>query len=92
MEDLKERFYNWKDALESTNLKFNTRKTKVMVSGSEGELFKIKIDSCGVCGRRVMANSVLCTKCGNWFMADVQKYRELPLGWQCILFAQNVKK
>ena len=42
------------------------RKTKVMVSGSEGELFKSKIDPCGVCGRRLMANSVLCTKCRNW--------------------------
>ena len=38
----------------------------MMESGSEGELFKNKIDPCGVCGRRVMANSVLCTKCGNW--------------------------
>ena len=37
-----------------------------MTSGSEGELFKSKIDSCGVCGIRVMANSVLCTKCKNW--------------------------
>ena len=36
MEDLKERFWNWKDALESKGLKVNTRKTKVMVSGSEG--------------------------------------------------------
>ena len=35
MEDLKERFYNWKNALESKGLKVNTRKTKVMVSGSE---------------------------------------------------------
>ena len=66
MEDLKKRFFNWKDALETKNLKVNTRKTKVMVSGLEGKLFKSKIDSCGVCGRRVMANSVLCTKCGNW--------------------------
>ena len=63
MEDLKKR--NWKDALESKGLKVNTRKTKVMVSGSEGELFESKIDPCGVCGRRVMANSVLWTKCGN---------------------------
>ena len=39
MEDLKERFWNWKDALESKGLKVNTRKTKLMVSGSEGELF-----------------------------------------------------
>ena len=66
MEDLKERIWNWKDALKSKGLKLNTRKTKVMVSGSEGELYKSKIDSCGVCGRRIMANSVLCTKCGSW--------------------------
>ena len=66
MEDLKKRFWNWKDALESKGLKVNTRKTKVMVSKSEGKLFKSKIDPCGVCGRRVMANSVLCTKCENW--------------------------
>ena len=64
MEDLKERFWNWKDALKSKGLKVNIRKTKLMVSGSE-ELFKSKIDPCKVCGRRVMANSVLCTKCGN---------------------------
>ena len=63
MEDLKDRFWNWKDALESKGLKVNTRKTKMMVSGSEGELFKSEIDPCGVCGRRVMANSVLYTKC-----------------------------
>ena len=62
MEDLKERFWNWNDALESKDLKVNTKKTKVMVSGAEGELFKSKIDPCRVCGRRIMANSVLCTK------------------------------
>ena len=58
-EDLKERFWNWKNALESKGLKVNTRKTKLMVSRSEGELFKSKIDPCGICGRKVMANSVL---------------------------------
>ena len=66
MEDLKERFWNWKDAWESRGSKVNTRKTKVKVSRSEGELFKSKIDPCGVCGRRVMANSVSYTKCENW--------------------------
>ena len=66
MEDLKERFWNWKDTLENKGLKVNTTKSKVMVSGSQEELFKSKIDPCGVCGRRVMANSVLCIKCGNW--------------------------
>ena len=66
MEDLKERFWNWKDALERKDLKVNTRKTKVMVSGLEGELFKSKIDPCGVCGRGVMAILMLCTNRGNW--------------------------
>ena len=64
MEDLKERYWNWKNALECKGLKVKTRKTKVMVSGSEGKLFKSKIDLREVCGRRVMARSVLCTKCG----------------------------
>ena len=36
MDDLKERFWNWKSALESKGTKVNTRKTKVMVSRSEG--------------------------------------------------------
>ena len=91
MEDLKERFWNWKDALESKGSKVNTRKTKIMVSRSEGELYKSKIDPYGVCGRRVMANSVLCTKCGSWVHDKYVKI-ELPVGWQCILFARNVKE
>ena len=73
MKDLKERFWNWKDALESKDLKVNTRKSKLMVNRSEGKLYKSKIDPCGVCVRRVMANSVLGTKCGSWVMANVQK-------------------
>ena len=72
MEDLKERFCNWRDVLESKGLKVKTRKTKVMVNGfEEGKLSKSKIDLCRVCGRRFMANSVLCTKCEIW--VDVQK-------------------
>ena len=72
IKDLKERFWNWKDVLESKGLKGNPRNTKVMVSGSEGELFKSKINPCGVCGRRIMVNSVLCTKFKSW----VQKFEE----------------
>ena len=77
MEDLKERFWNWKDAPESKGLKVNTRETKLMVSGSEGELYKSKIDPCGVCGRRVMANSVLCTKCGSWVHGKCAKIKRV---------------
>ena len=58
MEDLKERFWNCKDALESKGLKVNTRKTKVMVSGSEGESWPIQC-----CAQNVETG----------FMANVQK-------------------
>ena len=44
IEDLKERFWKWNDTLGSNGLKVNIRKTKLMVSGSEGEQFKSKID------------------------------------------------
>ena len=46
-----------------------------MVSGSEGEPYKSKIDPCGVCGKRVMANSVLCTKCGRWVHGKCAKIK-----------------
>ena len=75
MEDLMERFWNWKNALESKGLKINTRKTKLMVSGSEDKLLKSKKDPCGVCGRRVMANSELCTKCGSWVHGKCEKIK-----------------
>ena len=44
----------------------NLKKTKVMVSGSKGEILKSKVDPCAKCGKRVMVNSVMCTKCGKW--------------------------
>jgi len=37
----------------------NLRKIKVVVSGAEVEVTVSKIDPCGICGKRVMANSVL---------------------------------
>ena len=65
-EDLKERFSNWKNALESKGLNVNTGKIKVIISRSKEQMFESKIDPRGVSGRRVMPSSVLCTKCGNW--------------------------
>ena len=35
LEDLKERFQRWRDALESKGLRINIRKIKMMVSGAE---------------------------------------------------------
>ena len=91
-EDLKERFWNWKDALKSKNLKLNNRKTKVMESGSEGGLFKSKIDPCGDCGRRPMAQSVLCTKCRNWAYGRCAKIKRATARLAMNLLAQNVEK
>ena len=73
MADLKERFWNWKDALESKGLKVNTRKTKVMVSMSEGKLFKSKIDPCGVCGKKSWPIQCCAQNVESGFLADVQK-------------------
>jgi len=41
-------------------------KMKVMVSGSEEEILKNKIDPCGMYEKRVMVNSLLCTGCRRW--------------------------
>ena len=66
MEGLREKFSKWKEAFESKGLKVNLRKTKVVVSGAEGEGTVSKEDPCGICGKRVMANSVMCVKCRKW--------------------------
>ena len=63
MEDLKERFLKLRSALVSKELKVNLEKTKVMVCKSEGKVIRSRMDSCGICGKRVTVNSVLCTKC-----------------------------
>ena len=42
MEDLKKRFWNRKDALESKGLKVNTRKTKLMVAGQKANYSKAR--------------------------------------------------
>ena len=66
MENLKENFLKWKEAFESKRLKVNLKKTKVMVSGSKGEVLKSKFDPRAKCGKRVLENSVMCTKCCEW--------------------------
>ena len=41
----------------------NLKKTKVIMSGSKGEVLKRKVDPCAKCSKRVMENLVMCTKC-----------------------------
>ena len=55
MEDLKDLEL---EAQENNGLRVNIKKTKVMLSRSQGKLLKCKIDPCGMSGRIVMANSV----------------------------------
>ena len=50
----------------SKGLKVNVGKTKMMVSGTEGEITSSKIDLFGVCGKRVGSNAVCCTQCMKW--------------------------
>jgi hypothetical protein len=66
MEELQLKFDRWKSVIERKGLKVNMRKTKVMVSGEGGERVVSTIDPCGVCDKRVKANSVLCMECKKW--------------------------
>ena len=51
---------------QAKGLKVNLGKTKVVVSEPEGEVSVSEVDPCGICGKRVFANSVLCVKCVKW--------------------------
>ena len=53
MEGLRENFWKWNEAFESKGLKVNLGKTKVVVSGAEGEVSVSKVDPCGICGKQV---------------------------------------
>ena len=44
LEDLREKFQRCRRALEGNGLKVNVGKTKIMVSGTEGEITSSKID------------------------------------------------
>ena len=64
--ELRNKFLKWKEAFEITCLNVNPGKTKLMVSGSitKDGMSKSKVDPCGICSLRVIANSVLCLLCG----------------------------
>ena len=59
-EKWKNKLLKCKEAFKSKELKVNLKKTKVMVSGSRGKVLQSK---CAKCSKRVMVNSVMCTKC-----------------------------
>ena len=86
MENLKEKLLKWKKAFESKGLK----ETKVMVSGSKGEVLKSKGDPCAKCGKRVMANLMVFTKCRKWIHGRCAKTKRMTSHWQKILFVNYV--
>jgi len=63
MDELRGNFDIWKKAFEYKGMKVNLVKTKLMVSGIDEETPDSKVDPCSICGKRVMANSILCTIC-----------------------------
>ena len=89
MENLKEKFLKWKEAFESKELKVNLKKTKVMMSGLKGEVLESKVDLYAKCGKRVMASSAMCTKCGKWVHGRCAKLKRvtstLAKGFVCEL-------
>jgi len=56
----------------------NLGKTKLMVNGIDVEKTPdSKVDYCGVCGKRIMANLVLCTICCKWIHARCTKMKNV---------------
>jgi len=58
---VEEKFDQWKRAFEFKAMKVNLGMTKLIVGGIEKEITNSKVDPCGVCRKRVMANLILCT-------------------------------
>ena len=64
---VEEIFNEWRSAMELRGLKINVAKTKLLISGKENVLAAPTGQyPCGICGRGVGANSILCTACNKW--------------------------
>ena len=70
LDDLRDRFQRWRGALESKGMKVNIRKTKMMVSGAEGEIARSNVEYVGkeLCLMRCCAHCVR-----NGFTLDAPK-------------------
>jgi len=77
MDEFRENFDQWKIAFKSKGMKVILGKMKLMVSGIDEETPDSKVDPCGVCWKRVMANSVLCTICCKWILTKCTKMRKV---------------
>ncbi|XP_046864746.1 uncharacterized protein LOC124459301 [Xenia sp. Carnegie-2017] len=59
-------YREWKTAIEVKGLKVNEAKTKGMRCSRQVEVKDSDKWPCGVCGKRVGVNSIMCGKCGKW--------------------------
>ena len=67
LEELENRYTQWKNGMESKGLRVNLQKTKVLISdANRGPIFPTGKYPCGVCRKGVGRNSILCTKCKKW--------------------------
>ena len=64
----------------------NLKKTKVMVSGTKSEVLKSKVDPCAKCDKRMMANLVMCTKCGKLVHGRCAKMKRVTSTLAKVLF------
>ena len=76
-ENLNEKLLKWKETFESKGLKVDLKKTKLMVSGSKGEVLKSEVDPCAKYGKRVMATLVMCAKCCKWVHGRCAKMKRV---------------
>jgi len=76
-EILLEMIRKWKVGLEQKGLKVNVGKTEVMIceAGSGDVVIETSKDQCGVCGKRVKSNSILCTKFNKWVHKRCSKHK-----------------
>ena len=72
-------------------MKVNIRKTKMMVSGAEGEIVRSNVATGGICGKRVMSNEVLCTVSKKWIHARSAQTKKYPAVLHNSLSAEDVK-
>ena len=72
MDDLREMFQKWKSALEGKELKVNVKKTKMMVSETEGQIVLSKIDPCGW-GKGLSLTLCVAHSVRSGYMGDARK-------------------
>ena len=67
MEEVMSMFDGWRVAMESRGMKVNIDKTKLLISGKRmNTQTRVGNYPCGVCGRGVGVNSILCVACNRW--------------------------